>query len=277
MVWALYVAVLGGARSSRRQRSRCPGREGGWLLAHWVMVALVLVRERSSPLLLGCLLPVGFRKASRGMRTPLKKGFCRSLPVTVTERGCGDGQRRGCRGRHHLPGRTLARQFEGQIVSSLGTPARSSDRPAAPLPGKSREVDAKLYWVQFAANRTGWMRGVRAMLVLDGQRCVQGFPQGFRRNRVSRGCPPYPPPNPFPKETACGRFVRTLLWDPKLHSEGLGWLVAAVVRASAPSSSALGCWAVHLCVFGGVRMSCSSRGFAVERRTAGQYLKSFSA
>ncbi|WP_241721026.1 hypothetical protein [Streptomyces lydicus] len=262
LVWALYApssAELGVLVDS--DRDALEEKAGG--SAHWAMVGLVLFVMVVS--LLWAVFVGGFRKASRGIRTPLKKGYCRSLPVMVKSVGV------VMDGAADVEDVTATRpkprvKFEGYEWELLLDPVIDP-------PHLSREIkgsDAKLYWVQFAANRTG-VREVRAMLVLDGQRCVQGLLRVSGETESPEGVP-VPAAESLPEGDGL-RAIRTYpVWDPKLHSEGLGWLVAAVVGLGAVVFG-VGRWGAGILCLGAYGCLLIAR-FAVNENRR-QYLKSF--
>ncbi|UKY50927.1 hypothetical protein [Streptomyces inhibens] len=170
-----------------------------------------------------------FSRTSRSLRRPLKKGLCRSLPVTVKSVGVVVDEITDTKGvttkqpkpRLELEGR------EGERLEVLLDPVVDPSH----LSRETKGLQAKLYWVRFAAGRPGPKR-VSAVLVLEGQRCVRGA----LRVADASDCPEgtlVPAAESLP-EAAGLRAIRTQpAWDPKLHAEGLWWLVAGVVALGA--------------------------------------------
>ncbi|MFE0375378.1 hypothetical protein ACFW1M_07270 [Streptomyces inhibens] len=222
-VWALYApssAKLGVLVNS--DRDVLEEKTGG--SAQWGIVAIVLFMTVFC-LLWGTFFG-GFSKASRGLRRPLKKGLCRSLPVTVKSVGVVIDSTTNTKGvTTTLPKPCV--ELEGHEWELLLDPVIDPSHLSREIKGS----EAKLYWVKFAANRPGTKR-VRAMLVLDGQRCVQGVLRVAGESECPEG-DPVPAAESLPEGDGL-RAIRTHpVWDPQVHAEGLWWLVAGVVALGA--------------------------------------------
>ncbi|MEJ8648819.1 hypothetical protein WKI65_12150 [Streptomyces sp. MS1.AVA.3] len=261
-VWAFYApssAKLGVLVNGDREVLE--EKTGGF--AQWGIVAIVLFMTGFC-LLWGAFFG-GFTKASRGLRSPLKKGLCRSLPVTVKSVGVVMDSTTNTKGVTTALPKPRVR-LEGHEWELLLDPAIDPSHLSREIKG----LEAKLYWVKFAANRPGAKR-VRAMLVLDGQRCVQGV------LRVAGGseCPegdPVPAAESLPEGDGL-RAIRTYpVWDPKVHAEGLWWLVAAVVALAAVVFG-VGRWGAGILCFAAFGCLFIARMVMKDRRT--RYLKGF--
>jgi hypothetical protein len=217
-VWALYApssAELGVLVDTDREalEEKTGGSVQGSILAAVLGMAVFC-------LLLGIAFG-GFSKASRGLRRPLKKGLCRSLPVTVKSVGVVMDSATNAGGRP----RPLMK-----LEGGAGEPLEILLDPViAPL-HLSREVNglqAKLYWGKYAADRPRPER-VRAMLVLDGQRCVQGVLRAGADSGHPDGTA-VPVAASLPEGDGL-RAIRTYpAWDPRLHARGLWWLLMGVI------------------------------------------------
>ena len=169
----------------------------------------------------------GVAKASRGMRRPLKKGQCRSLAVTVTGVGVGVD-------RIPSQGGTVGQpKPRVEIEGDAGGRLEVLLDPVVDPVHLSQEINgrrATLYWAHFAVDRPGPKR-VRAMLVLDGQRCVRGV---LRVGDVAEG--PEGRQVPVSKALPEGddlRAIRPLpAWDPRFHAPALWSLLVGVLALS---------------------------------------------
>ncbi|MGW3010433.1 hypothetical protein ACWC9R_16615 [Streptomyces sp. NPDC001219] len=234
-VWALYApaaADLGVLADG--DRAALEEKTGGSAQGGIVFVVLFLA---GCSLLWGLYFG-GFPKASRGLRRPLGKGVCRSLPVTVNSVGVvadSTTDTKGVTTTRPKPGVG----FDGYEWDLLLDPAIDPSQLSLEIRGR----EAKLYWVKFAADRPGTKR-VRAMLVLDGRRCVQGVLRVSGESECPEGAP-VPAVACLPEGDGL-RAVRTYpAWDPKLHAKGLWWLVAGVVALGAVVSG-VGRWGAGL-------------------------------
>ncbi|WDT55884.1 hypothetical protein [Streptomyces sp. G7(2002)] len=209
-----------------------------------------------------------FSRTSRSLRGPLKKGLCRSLPVTVKSVGVVVDETTDSKGgttkqpkpRLKLEGR------EGGHLHVLLDPVVDPSHLSREIKG----LQAKLYWVRFAAVRPGPKR-VRAMLVLDGQRCVQGVLRVAGESECPEG-DPVPAAESLPEGDGL-RAIRTYpAWDPELHSEGLWWLVAGVVALGAVAFG-VGRWATFILCVAAYGFLFIARMVMKDSRT--RYLKGF--
>ncbi|MGY5081458.1 hypothetical protein ACWIGX_30905 [Streptomyces nigrescens] len=261
-VWALYApssAKLGVLADGDREVLE--EKTGG--SAQWGVVAIVLFVAVCS--LLWGLSFGGFPRASRGLRRPLKKGACRSLPVTVKSVGVVMDSTTNTKG--VTTSRPKPRvQLDGHEWDLLLDPVIDPSHLSQEIKG----LEAKLYWVKSAANRPGPKR-VRAMLVLDGQRCVQGVLRVAGESECPEG-DPVPAAESLPEGDGL-RAIRTYpAWDPELHSEGLWWLVAGVVALGAVAFG-VGRWATFILCVAAYGFLFIARMVMKDSRT--RYLKGF--
>jgi hypothetical protein len=261
-IWALYApssVKLGVIVNS--DRAALEEKAGGAI--HWG-IAIVVLFTTAFCLLWGALFG-GFSKASRGLRRPLRKGLCRSLPVTVKSVGVVmDSTSTSKGGTTTLPKPRV--KFEGCEWEFLLDPAVDPPHLSREIKG----IQGNFYWVKFAANRPGTKR-VRAMLVLEGQRCLQGT----LRVSGDTECPegdPVPTAASLPEGDGLLAIRTYPVWDPKVHAEGLWWLVAGVVALSAVVFG-VGRWgAVILCL---VAFGCPFIARMVMKGRRTRYLKGF--
>ncbi|MER6845257.1 hypothetical protein [Streptomyces platensis] len=221
-VWALFApasADLGVLVDSDRDalRAKAGGSAPGDLLAV-VPVAAGLV------LCLGTVLG-GFARASRGLRRPLKKGRCRTAPVTVRSVEVVEGSTKGHQG--------VVSRWLRPVLRLDGAGGERLDVLLDPVidPSQlSREVNglpARIYWEQRAVEHPGPLRA-RAMVVLEGQRCLRG-------DLTAGRAPDRPEGTAVPAAASLPggdrlRAIRTYpAWDPALHAEGLWWVMSGVL------------------------------------------------
>ncbi|MFE7787427.1 hypothetical protein [Streptomyces nigrescens] len=109
------------------------------------------------------------------------------------------------------------------------------------------------------------------MLVLDGQRCVQGVLRVSGESECPEG-DPVPAAESLPEGDGL-RAIRTYpAWDPELHSEGLWWLVAGVVALGAVAFG-VGRWATFILCVAAYGFLFIARMVMKDSRT--RYLKGF--
>ncbi|QEV56876.1 hypothetical protein CP981_17160 [Streptomyces platensis] len=167
-------------------------------------------------------------RVSRSLRRPVMAGLCRSLPVTVKSVGVAVDELTDSKGvttKQPKPRLKLV-HAEGGFLEMLLDPVVDP----AQLSREIKGLQAKLYWEKVADSRPGPKR-VRAVLVLDGQRCVRGV----LRVADASDCPegtPVPTAGSLPGGDGL-RAIRTFpAWDPKLHAGGLWWLLVGVFALS---------------------------------------------
>ncbi|WP_432143889.1 hypothetical protein [Streptomyces sp. bgisy084] len=262
-VWALYApssakfgVLADGDRAALEEKT------GG--SAQWGVVFIVLFVAVCS--LLWGMSFGGFPKASRGLRRPLKQGVCRSLPVIV--KGVGVVMDSATNAKGVTTSRPKTRvELEGYEWDLIVDPVIDPSRLSQEIKG----LEAKLYWVKFAVvNRPGTKR-VRAMLVLDGQRCLQGVLRVAGESECPEGAP-VPTADSLPEGDSLRAIRPYPAWDPKLHAQGLRWLVAGVVALGAVGFG-VGRWAAFiLCL---VACGCLFLARMVMKDSRSRYLKGF--
>ncbi|MGW8553609.1 hypothetical protein [Streptomyces tubercidicus] len=264
-VWALFVpgaADLGALVDSDREdlQAKAGGAAPGGALA-------LVLGMAGFCLLLGTVFG-GFSRASRGMRHPLKKGWCRVAPVTVHDVAVVMDSTTGHQGVvTHRPRPVL--KLEGAGGERLDV---LLDPVIDPL-HLSRDVNgsrAQLYWGQRAADHPGPL-GARAMLVLEGRRCLRGdLRAGAAPDRPEGTCVPAAASLPGGGGL---RAIRTYpAWDPELHAEGLWWLVAGVL-ALGVGAFGVGRVGTLIAGFAGYGALCIARMVMKDSRS--RYLKGF--
>ncbi|QIY56068.1 hypothetical protein HEP86_18050 [Streptomyces sp. RPA4-5] len=221
-VWALFApssAELGVLVDSDRDalRAKAGGSAPGGVLAV-VLVAAGLA------LCLGTVFG-GFSRASRGLRRPLKKGWCRAAPVTVRSVAVAEDSTKGYQGVVFCRLRPVLKLegAGGEHLDVLLDPVIDPSHLSREING----LPARLYWEQRAAEHPGPLRA-RAMVVLEGQRCLRGDLTAGRASDRPEGTA-VPTAASLPGGDRL-RAIRTYpAWDPKLHAEGLWWVMSGVL------------------------------------------------
>ncbi|MFE1172002.1 hypothetical protein [Streptomyces sp. NPDC058773] len=221
-VWALFApasAELGVLVDSDRDdlRAKAGGPAQGDVLVFVLVAAGVGL----------CLAVVfgGFSRAPRGLRRPLKKGWCRVASVTVRSVAVVEHRTTGHQG-------VVSRQLR-PVLKLEGADGERLDVLLAPVIDPlhlSRDINglpAQLYWGQRAAEHPGPL-GARAMVVLEGQRCLRGDLMAGRASDRPEGTV-VPAAGSLPEGDRL-RAIRTYpAWDRALHAEGLCWVMAGVL------------------------------------------------
>ncbi|MFG2208372.1 hypothetical protein [Streptomyces sp. NPDC048638] len=209
----------------------------------------------------------GFSRVSRSLRRPLKKGLCRSLAVTVRSVDVVMDSTTDTKGvvttkpkpRLALEGRA------GECPEVLLDPLLDPSHLSPEVEGRQ----AKLYWVKMA-DRPG-PRRARAVLVLDGQRCLKGVLRVAADSDRPEGSP-VPAVGSLPEGDGL-RAIRTYpTWHPGLHAEGLWYLQAGVVALGLVAFG-VGRWATFIlciCAYGALFMARM-----VTKDNRARYLESF--
>ncbi|MGY5130407.1 hypothetical protein [Streptomyces nigrescens] len=209
-----------------------------------------------------------FSRTSRSLRRPLKKGLCRSLPVTVKSVGVVADETTDSKGvtTSQPKPRLELEGDQGERLEILLDPVVDPSHLSREING----LQAKLYWVGFATGRPG-PRRVSAVLVLEGQRCVRGV---FRVADAS-DCPEgtlVPAAESLPEGDGL-RAIRTYpAWDPKLHAGGLWWLLVGVLALGVVAVG-VGRWATFILCAAAYGALFVARWMVKDSRT--RHLKSF--
>ncbi|MCF3143040.1 hypothetical protein [Streptomyces platensis] len=159
------------------------------------------------------------------LRAKAGKGRCRTAPVTVRSVEVVEGSTKGHQG--------VVSRWLRPVLRLDGAGGERLDVLLDPVidPSQlSREVNAlpaRLYWEQRAVEHPGPLRA-RAMVVLEGQRCLRG-------DLTAGRAPDRPEGTAVPATASLPggdrlRAIRTYpAWDPALHAEGLWWVMSGVL------------------------------------------------
>ncbi|MFD5398307.1 hypothetical protein ACFWJW_29385 [Streptomyces sp. NPDC127097] len=264
-VWALFAPSSAGLGFLvDADREVLEERMGG--AGHPIMLAGVGVLAAFCSLF-GVLGEV-FSRASRSLRRPLKMGLCRSLPVTVKSVGVVVDEitdSKGVETKQPKP-RVKLDGVEGERLEILLDPVVDP----AHLSREIKGLQATLYWEKIAVNGPGPKR-LRAVLVVDGQRCVRGV----LRVADASDCPegsPVPAAGSLPEGDGL-RAIRTFpAWDPRLHAGGLWWLLVGVLALGAVAVG-VGRWPTLLLCAAAYGALFMARWWVKDSRT--RYLKGF--